>query len=116
MPSLASVPFLSVHDPAMISTLVVLLVALAAPTPVGHTLVDSAMCIEDWSTAVPVVREEGLAPVDVVTRLAKTRLEGEVVKVTLCKAGERYVYRLLMRLPNGRMAPVIVDAKEPFGR
>ncbi|MGE5267741.1 MAG: PepSY domain-containing protein [Deltaproteobacteria bacterium] len=100
----------------MILSLAVLISALIVPSPAGRLLADSSMCIDDWSTAVPVVKEEGLAPVETVTRLAKTRLQGAIVKVTLCKLEERYVYRLLVRSSNGKMAPVFVDAKEPFGR
>lgn len=73
-------------------------------------------CIEDWSTAVPVVREERLATVEDVMDLAKGKVDGDVVKVTLCQQGQRWVYRLLVRGPAGKHAPVIVDAKAPFTR
>lgn len=71
-------------------------------------------CIEDWSTAVPVVREEGLASVETLTRRAKTKIAGDIVKVNLCKQGERYVYRLIVRTRKGKLQTHIVDAKEPF--
>jgi uncharacterized membrane protein YkoI len=74
------------------------------------------MCIEDWSTALPVVKEERLATVEAVTSLAKGKVKGDVVKVTLCQQGQRWVYRLLVRGPAGKHAPVYVDAKEPFAR
>lgn len=100
----------------MIRATAVLILAVLINVPPGRLRADATVCIEDWSTAVPVVKEEGLAPVDKVTSLAKSRLDGDIVKVTLCKVDERYVYRLLVRSSNGKMAPVIVDAKEPFGR
>ena len=71
-------------------------------------------CIDDWSTAAPVVREERLATVEAVTGLAKGKVNGDVVKVTLCQQGQRWVYRLLVRGPAGKHAPVYVDAKDPF--
>ncbi|MBA4132083.1 MAG: hypothetical protein C0519_11730 [Hyphomicrobium sp.] len=74
------------------------------------------LCIEDWSTARPVVKEERLATVEAVTGLAQGRIKGDVVKVTLCQQGQRWVYRLLVRGPGGKHAPVYVDAKEPFAR
>ncbi|MBY0225423.1 MAG: hypothetical protein K2Q28_06420 [Hyphomicrobium sp.] len=74
------------------------------------------VCIEDWSTAVPVVRSEGLASVEAVTALARKRLKGDVVKVTLCMQGQTYVYRLLMRGRDGRHTRIIVDANRPFSR
>jgi uncharacterized membrane protein YkoI len=74
------------------------------------------LCIDDWSTAVPVVKEEGLATVAAVAKLARDRFKGDIVKVTLCQRDGRYVYRILMRGSDGRLEPVIVDAKEPFAR
>lgn len=73
-------------------------------------------CIDDWSTAAPVVKSEGLASVETVMKLARKRLKGDVIKVTLCMRGQQYVYRLLVRGPDGRHSPVIVDAKQPFSR
>jgi len=73
-------------------------------------------CIEDWSTAAPVVKAEGLATVEAVTKLAAARVKGDVVKVTLCQDGNRYVYRLVVRDAGGKHTRLTVDAKEPFGR
>ena len=92
-----------------------LLVALALAAPV-HSAGADEVCIEDWSTAVPVVKSEGLASVEAVTALARKRLKGDLVKVTLCILGQTYVYRLLMRGRDGRHTRVIVDAKRPFSR
>ena len=92
-----------------------LLFALAPAGP-GHSAQADEVCIEDWSTAVPVVKSEGLASVEAVTALARQRLKGDVVKVTLCMQGETYVYRLLLRGADGRHTRVIVDARRPFSR
>jgi len=92
-----------------------LVFALALAAPVRSAGADE-VCIEDWSTAVPVVKSEGLASVEAVTALARKRLKGDVVKVTLCMQGQTYVYRLLMRGRDGRHTRVIVDAKRPFSR
>ncbi len=88
------------------------LVLGGAVRPVGA----AELCIEDWSTALPVVKEERLATVETVTGLAKGKIRGDVVKVTLCQQGQRWVYRLLVRGPAGKHAPIYVDAKEPFAR
>ena len=66
--------------------------------------------------AAPVVKEERLATVEAVVGLAKGQIDGDVVKVTLCQQGQRWVYRLLVRGPSGRHSPHFVDAKEPFAR
>jgi uncharacterized membrane protein YkoI len=93
--------------------LLVFALALAVP---GHSAGADEVCIEDWSTAVPVVKSEGLASVEAVTALARKRLKGDLVKVTLCMQGQTYVYRLLMRGRDGRHTRVMVDAKRPFSR
>jgi uncharacterized membrane protein YkoI len=87
--------------------------ALAGP---WHSARSEEFCIEDWSTAAPVVKSEGLASVQEVTALAQKRLKGNVVKVTLCMQGRNYVYRLLLRGRDGRHSRVIVDAERPFSR
>jgi uncharacterized membrane protein YkoI len=92
-----------------------LALALALAVPV-HAAEADEFCIEDWSTAAPVVKSEGLASVEAVTALARKRLEGDLVKVTLCMQGQTYVYRLLIRGGDGRHSRVIVDAKRPFSR
>jgi hypothetical protein len=74
------------------------------------------LCLEDWSTAVPVVQEERLASVQSVMKLARSKVKGDVVKVTLCQQQLRWVYRLLVRRPDGKHFALIVDAKEPFAR
>lgn len=74
------------------------------------------VCIEDWSTAAPVVKAEGLASVADVVALARKRVKGDVVKVTLCMKGSDYVYRMLVRGADGRHSRVLVNAKHPFAR
>jgi uncharacterized membrane protein YkoI len=83
---------------------------------VGSTAHANEVCIDDWSTAAPVVKAEGLASVEDVMKLARKRVKGAVVKVTLCMKGSEYVYRMLVRGADGRHSPVIVDAKHPFAR
>lgn len=73
-------------------------------------------CIADWSQAAPIVKAEGLASVERVTELARAAVKGEIVKVTLCKQADRWVYLLVVREPAGRHKSLTVDAKAPFGR
>lgn len=83
---------------------------IAAPAVAQET------CISDWSKAAPMVKEEGLATVERVTELARSKVKGDVVKVTLCREEGRYVYRLVVRAPTGQHKSLTVDAKEPFAR
>jgi hypothetical protein len=86
--------------------LVIALVILLLPAS-AQAARTAELCIDDWSMAVPVVKEEGLATVTTVAKLARDRFKGTIVKVTLCQCDGRYVYRILMRgtdnLPAGAM-------------
>jgi uncharacterized membrane protein YkoI len=73
-------------------------------------------CFADWSEAAPVVRKEGLATVSSLWRAAQSRISGDIVKTTLCQEGSSYVYRLVIRAPNGRLSNETVDARQLFAR
>lgn len=89
---------------------------LAIPAGTAAPIRADDACIEDWSKAAPIVRAEGLATVETVTKLAAARVAGDVVKVTLCRDGDRYVYQLVVRAGSGRHSSLTVDAIEPFSR
>ena len=72
-------------------------------------------CYSDWSLAAPIVKQEGLTTVEELTAAARSKLKGDIVKTTLCKENGSYVYRLVVRGPNGQLTPMTVDAKNPFG-
>ncbi len=71
-------------------------------------------CITDWSIAAPIVSSEGLATVEAVTEAARGHVEGDIVKLTLCREGGVYIYRLLVRTPAGQHRTIRTDAKDPF--
>jgi len=50
-----------------------------------------------------------------VGRLARDRAGVAVVTSALCKSGEGYVYRLLVRGDRGQLKTLVVDARQPFG-
>jgi invasion protein IalB len=72
-------------------------------------------CYTDWSTAIPIVQREALAAVREVHAQARVHKVGDVVRVTLCTEQGRFVYRLVVREPQGRVVPMTVDARRPFG-
>jgi uncharacterized membrane protein YkoI len=72
-------------------------------------------CYSDWSVAAPIVQQEGLVTVEQLTAAARVKLKGDIVKTTLCKEKDGYVFRLVVRGADGRLNPVTVDAKKPFG-
>jgi hypothetical protein len=75
-----------------------------------------ARCFADWSEAAPIVRREQLVPVDRLTDLSRGRLPGEVVKATLCVENTQFVYRIVVREPNGQIRIHTVNARKPFDR
>jgi hypothetical protein len=76
-------------------------------------------CFSDWSTAGEVVKSHGLIPVDQLTKLAPSKLGGEIVRIALCEAHDGqdgYVYRLILRELGGGLKTHTLDAKHPFAR
>jgi uncharacterized membrane protein YkoI len=73
-------------------------------------------CYSDWSVARPIIRREDLATVERVSELAEEREVGEIVKTTLCRERGRFVYRLMVRRPSGKVRTMVVDARRPFER
>jgi uncharacterized membrane protein YkoI len=84
---------------------------LATATPAAQS-----GCYADWSVAAPIVRKEGLATVEALSRLAQARISGDIVKTTLCREKGGFVYRLVIRSPQGRLFNRTVDARAPFAR
>lgn len=92
------------------------IVLLATVLGVTRTLAEEKRCYASWSEAAAVVRQEKLVAVEQLSRHADTRLGGSIVKATLCAVGQRYVYRLVVRLPGGLMRFFSLDARKPFER
>jgi hypothetical protein len=82
----------------------------SAPAAIGQ----SVRCFDDWSDAAPIVQREKLLPAREIHTWARKRLKGNVVRVTLCQDGERYIYRVLLREPKGRMRNRTVEARGPL--
>lgn len=72
--------------------------------------------MSDWSLAAPMVKAQGLVPVEDLSRLGRGQLDGEILTTTLCEAGGGYIYRLVVKGRNGQVRSLSVDAKAPFAR
>jgi len=72
-----------------------------------------AECVNDWSKAARVVSQEGLIGVERLLELAASAYNGAIVRTTLCRDGDRYVYRILVRDRNGQLSKHIIDASQP---
>lgn len=68
-------------------------------------------CITDWGAAGAIVRAQKLLGVGDLTQQAAQDFGGQIIKATLCKDGDDYVYKLVVRMPNGQLKTVVVDAR-----
>lgn len=75
---------------------------------------DGEPCIGDWSEAAPIVARENLTSARDVHEIARAHLAGDLVRITLCREGSRFVYRLVVRDERGRISSRTVDARNPF--
>ena len=71
-------------------------------------------CLSDWSAARIIVKTEHLVTVEELTRLAPSKLGGQIVRTTLCEDKTGYVYKLIVRDSAGQHKAVVVNAKQPF--
>ncbi len=96
------------------------IISAAVAALIAATLLNSSApqaqlaCISDWSEAAPIVRREGLVPIELVDRLARDRSSVQILRSALCRDQDRYVYRLTVRGGEGTMRTLVVDARHPF--
>jgi uncharacterized membrane protein YkoI len=93
-----------------------LLTAAALPVerPAAQDLQD-LKCAPDWSYGAMIVRKEGLLTVEQLTAIVEAKIDGEIVKTTLCESGGKYVFKLVVR-QRGQFKTLTVDARKPFDR
>jgi hypothetical protein len=82
----------------------------------GAAAAADVSCIESWSEAASVIRQEKLIVIEQLSRSFRAELGGDIVRTTLCSKDGRYVYRLVVRSPSGPLKDVSVDARRPFDR
>ena len=90
------------------------LFATLALTPAPAAIGQSVRCFDDWSDAAPIVLRERLVPARDLHSWARKKLKSNVIRVTLCQDGDRYIYRLLVRGPKGRIRNRTVSARGPL--
>lgn len=73
-------------------------------------------CFESWSEAAPIVQSEGLVSTHDLYQQLRDRHSGEVIRITLCREGQRFVYRVVLRQDSGRLVNHSLDARRPFDR
>lgn len=93
---------------AMIAMILIAVLAGAVPATA-----EEKACFKSWSEAAAVVKQERLVAIEQLSQRADVTLGGSIVKATLCSAGQRYFYRLVVRLPGGLMRFISLDARKP---
>jgi uncharacterized membrane protein YkoI len=68
-------------------------------------------CFADWSAAAAIVTREELVSVEALGRQFRRQKLGDIVKTELCQRNGEFIYRLVVRDPNGRFRSAIYDAR-----
>jgi hypothetical protein len=67
-------------------------------------------CYADWGAASQIVRQFKLMTVDQLAKEATGQLGGQIVKTTLCKDGDDYIYKIVVRDAKGALKTVVMGA------
>lgn len=71
-------------------------------------------CTENWSEMAATAKANGLTLAKEVQKQAQDKIDGKIVKVSLCQNGGGYQYELVYLNGNGQVVTQAVDAKTPF--
>ena len=80
----------------------------------GGPAVAGAYCTENWSEMATAVQANGLMPPKDLQQLALDKVDGKLIKVSLCQTAGGYNYKLVVLQPGGQLVNLSVDAKNPF--
>jgi uncharacterized membrane protein YkoI len=64
----------------------------------------------DWGKAASIIQQNSLLAASVVYQMVQKRTGGKIVSQSLCKQGNRYVYKLVVLGPTGEVTNLTVDA------
>ncbi len=101
---------IDLRNPAlMTSKLLSAAIFVSLVGPAGEALAAKAGCFEDWTVASEIVAREKLLAVEELRGPAISG--GTIVRASLCQDGDRFVYRLIVTEPNGRLRRTEVEAR-----
>lgn len=75
-----------------------------------------SLCYDNWSEAAVVVEKNKLVKVAALDEMVQKKLNGRIVKTTLCTKDKGYEYKIVVRKTGGQLTGVSVDAKAPFAK
>jgi uncharacterized membrane protein YkoI len=87
----------------------IIIAALAAAPLTAAVRAGEPSCI-DWGKAASIIAQNSLLPANVIYQMIQQRTGGKVVNQSLCKQGNRYVYKLVVLGPTGAVTNLTVDA------
>ncbi|MGH1418222.1 MAG: hypothetical protein ACRBCJ_05135 [Hyphomicrobiaceae bacterium] len=90
------------------------LVVAAALFGYGVPAWAATTCYTNWSEAAVVVKKNKLVNVADLDAMVRDKLDGRIVKTTLCSVEKDYIYKIVVRKSGGQLKSVSVDAKKPF--
>ena len=71
-------------------------------------------CTDNFSDIASAVQANGLTPAKDLQDLASGKVDGKLIKISLCGSGDAYTYKLVVLQPGGQLVNLSVDAKNPF--
>ncbi len=86
---------------------------LAFPVAAGEAAAQAEECLTDWGVAGEIVRREKLLTVQQLAQSGAVGAAGQIVKTTLCRDGDDYIYKVVAREANGSLKTIVVDARNP---
>lgn len=95
----------------MLRTLLFSAAAVLTANSLAKPSIAASGCVADWSTAAQIVEKERLLTVEQVSAANAGAIPGKIVKTTLCREKDGFVYRLVVRNPAGQLQIIVVDAQ-----
>jgi uncharacterized membrane protein YkoI len=94
------------------STLFAAAIGMALLTTAGPASLAAggAECFSDWGKASEVVHQKELLTVEQLAKTFANDIPGQIVRATLCRDGDDYIYKLVVRDKQGQQKNVVVDA------
>ncbi|MBL8564731.1 MAG: hypothetical protein JNM89_03335 [Hyphomicrobiaceae bacterium] len=75
----------------------------------GEAGAGESACFDDWSVASEIVARERLPAIGELQ--ARGVAGGAIVRASLCRDGDRYLYRLIVKDHNGQLRRTEVEAR-----
>jgi uncharacterized membrane protein YkoI len=87
----------------------ILIAAVALATLTVATEAGEPGCV-DWGKAAAIIAQNKLIPASTIYQMVQKKTGGKIVNQSLCKQGNRYVYKLVVLGPTGEVTNLTVDA------